>query len=92
MVQGLIHHQPFLVPNTLNPIRNTPAFGSHGRVAMISQQDQALLQMEVTRAHDSRDLEPLKAMAEGQRTSSCRPFPVPTLQWGCTEWDGTQGR
>uniref|UniRef100_A0A8B9MTK6 Rho guanine nucleotide exchange factor 17 n=1 Tax=Accipiter nisus TaxID=211598 RepID=A0A8B9MTK6_9AVES len=52
--------------------------------------------MEVTKAHDRKALEPLKAVAGGQRTlcfggSSCRPVPLPTLPWGCTGWDGSQG-
>lgn len=52
--------------------------------------------MEVTKAHHRKALEPLKAVAGGQRTlcfggSSCRPVPLPTLPWGCTGWDGSQG-
>lgn len=64
---------------------------------MASQLSQALEQMEVTNEpHDSRGLEPLKAVAGGQRMQqlggfSCRPVPLPTLPRGCTKWDGMQG-
>lgn len=50
----------------------------------------------MTKAHDSKGLESLKAMAGGQRMlffggSLCSLAPLPTLLLGCTGWDGTQG-
>lgn len=84
--------QPLLVPNTLNPTGNPLASGTLGHAATIPQRGQVLEQMKVTRAHDSKGLQPLKAMAGQQKTpcfrgSSWRPVPLGDALGGM-EWDG----